>query len=155
MDTVCVAGNQYRLAGTDTDADPRFKELSGFLAEWIEQNSEAVNRQFSYAVQETAKMDLGKDEIVQVFMFEMIRHGLSYVVSAEKENTTRRQAEGIKAAKEQGVHFGRQKIEKPADFYTLYFRYKKGEISSRMCGEKLNVSHSTFLKWIKEVDQTM
>ena len=155
MNTVRTVSDKCCAMGPGADSDPKLTELSGFLTEWIEQNSEVINKQFSYAVRETERRDTNKDEIAMLFVSEMIKQGLAYVASAEKENAMKRQAEGIKAAKERGVHFGRQKIEIPAEFYPLYFRYKKGELSSRECGEKLNISHSTFLKWIKEADRTM
>ena len=135
--------------------NPKLNELSGFLTEWLEQNSELINRQFGYAVNEASKNCSDTDKIAQSFVSELIKQGLTYVANAEHESAMQRQAEGIKAAKERGVRFGRQKKEIPADFYPLYFRYKKGELSARKCGEILDVSHCTFLKWIKEVDEAV
>lgn len=153
METVRTVGNSYFLLDSAAETNPKFMELSAFLSDWLEQNSEAINRQFVYAAAEATKKSSDREKIAKVFVSEMITQGLAYVANAEHENAARRQAEGIKAAKERGVHFGRQKMEIPDSFYPIYFRYKKGELSARRCGEKLNVSHSTFLKWVKEVDE--
>ena len=137
---------------SDSEISPKFRELSFFLSEWLEQNSEVINRQFCYAASEAAKNSSDKNEIARLFVSEIITQGLAYVADAEHETAVRRQAEGIKAAKERGVRFGRQKMEIPKKFYPLCIRYKNGELSVRKCAEKLNVSHSTFLKWVKEVE---
>lgn len=75
-----------------------------------------------------------------------------YLSQKEKNEAKQKQADGIRNAQERGVRFGRQKKDIPAEFYPLYFRYKNGELSSRKCGDKLAVSHSTFLKWVKETN---
>ena len=151
MDTVRTA--EKNCYPTNLAVDSKLSDLSAFLSEWLEKNSDTISKQFSNAVSEVTRRDSNKDEVAHIFVSEMIKQGLVYVASAEKQKALQRQAEGIRAAKERGVHFGRQKKEIPAEFYPLYFRYKKGEFSARKCGEMLNVSHSTFLKWTKEVDE--
>lgn len=103
-------------------------------------------------VKEKADCDgLGQKE-KNDYIVDLFFETFSYFNQIEKNEVKRKQAEGIRSARERGVHFGRQKKDIPAEFYPLYFRYKNGELSSRNCGDKLKISHSTFLKWVSETD---
>lgn len=74
---------------------------------------------------------------------------LSYVAETERENIRQRQAEGIAAAKERGIKFGRRPIELPEDFYFLADLWKAGGISSREASKQLGISYQTFLRHAK------
>ena len=74
---------------------------------------------------------------------------LSYVTQTEREFIRRRQAEGIAAAKERGVMFGRRPIEKPPNYVSIKEEWQTGSISARRAAEILGISHKTFLKWTK------
>ena len=76
---------------------------------------------------------------------------LSYVAQTEREFIKQRQAEGIAAAKERGVHLGRKPMARPDDFRAVYAEWAGGSISARTAAKKLNVTHPTFLRWSKEV----
>lgn len=76
---------------------------------------------------------------------------LSYVAETERENIRQRQAEGIAAAKERGIKFGRRPIEMPEDFYFLADLWKAGGISSREASKQLGISYQTFLRHAKLV----
>lgn len=77
---------------------------------------------------------------------------LSYVAQTEREFIRQRQAEGIAAAKRNGVQFGRRPMERPASFRTLKARWINNEISARAAAKRLGVTHGTFLRWAKECD---
>ena len=77
---------------------------------------------------------------------------LSYVAQTEREFIRQRQAEGIAAAKQNGVQFGRRPMERPASFCTLKTQWINREISARAAARQLGVTHSTFLRWAKEYD---
>ncbi len=72
---------------------------------------------------------------------------LSYVAQTEREFIRQRQAEGIAAAKANGVHFGRTAKERPPEYNRVYNLWRNGELSAREAGRRLNVSHQTFLRW--------
>lgn len=91
----------------------------------------------------------GKD-LTGTLISDIVLQLLSYVAQTERENIRQRQAEGIKAAIERGVKFGRKQMEMPKEFYILRERWKRGEISSRKAGEYLGISHQTFLRKVKE-----
>lgn len=75
---------------------------------------------------------------------------LSYVAETERTFIRQRQAEGIAAAKERGVQFGRKPIPKPENYKCVYAAWKNNELSARMAGKQLGVTHKTFLKWTQE-----
>ena len=75
---------------------------------------------------------------------------LSYVAQSERENINLRQAEGISAAKERGVKFGREALKRPEQFGSLRESWTAGKISAREAARLLDVSHTTFLKWSKQ-----
>lgn len=76
---------------------------------------------------------------------------LSYVAQTEREFIKLRQAEGIAAAKERGVQFGARPKPKPNEYKTITERWKQGYMSAREAAKHLGVSHTTFLRWTKEI----
>lgn len=75
---------------------------------------------------------------------------LSYVAQTEREFIRQRQAEGIAAAKAQGVQFGRSPMVRPAAFAVLRGQWEQNQISARAAAKQLGISHSTFLRWANE-----
>ena len=71
---------------------------------------------------------------------------LSYVAQAEREFIRQRQAEGIAAAKKNGVRFGRRPLERPAGYEGTYTAWESGELTVRAAARRLNISHQTFLR---------
>lgn len=93
----------------------------------------------------------GRD-LTGTLISDIVLQLLSYVAQAERENIHRRQAEGIAEAKARGVRFGRSRIEIPEGFEELACEWRGGGISSRRAAEKLGISHSTFLRRVREGD---
>ncbi|MCI9057763.1 MAG: recombinase family protein, partial [Oscillospiraceae bacterium] len=75
---------------------------------------------------------------------------LSYVAQTERENLRQRQAEGIAAARERGVRFGRERLPLPPEFQPLAELWREGSISSRAAASELGISYQTFLRRVKE-----
>ncbi|MBQ8616640.1 MAG: recombinase family protein [Oscillospiraceae bacterium] len=99
----------------------------------------------------------GRD-LTGTLIADIVLQLLSYVAQTERELIKRRQAEGIAAAKAQGVRFGPKPMSKPDTFDEFAEAWKRKEISAREAGRRLNVCHKTFLKWVKEknkVDVTL
>ena len=80
------------------------------------------------------------------FIADLVLQILAYVAQSERENIRQRQAEGIKAAKERGVRFGRAPVEMSEAFGFYRSQWEKGEISTRSAARKLGVSHMTFYR---------
>lgn len=88
--------------------------------------------------------------ITGVFIADIVLQIMCYIAQIERENTHKRQMEGIAEARKRGVKFGRQALRRPDNFKEMRDLWKRGEISLREGGRRLGVSHSTFLKWLKE-----
>lgn len=58
-------------------------------------------------------------DLTGTLIADIVLQLLSYVAQTEREFIHQRQAEGIAAAKEQGVKFGRRPMERPAEFACL------------------------------------
>ena len=74
---------------------------------------------------------------------------LSYVAETERKFIRQRQAEGIVAAKERGVHFGRDATPISENFPQTLAEWRAKKLGSRAAAERLGVSQTTFLKWAK------
>lgn len=90
------------------------------------------------------------NDLTGKFIADIVLKILSYVAQVERENTHQRQMEGIKEAKKRGVQFGRRNKEIPEEFYTIARKWSSKKISLRMGAKLLNVSHTTFSKWLKQ-----
>jgi len=88
-------------------------------------------------------------DLTGTLIADIVLQLLSYVAQTEREFIRQRQAEGIAAAKEKGVHFGRQAMEPPPEYEEVYNAWSDGELSARAAASRLGISHQTFLKWTK------
>ena len=89
----------------------------------------------------------GKD-LMGTFLSDIVLQVLSFVAENERVNIRQRQAEGIAAAKLQGVRFGRKPREKPPEYGSLKELWVRGEISAREAARRLGITHRTFLSWV-------
>lgn len=87
-----------------------------------------------------------------IFIADLVLQVLSYVAQIERENIRQRQAEGIALAKARGVRFGRPAKVRPRNFRRVSCQVMQGEISRKRAASLLNVSITTFEKWM-DVDQ--
>ena len=88
--------------------------------------------------------------LIDTFMSDLFLQTLGYVSEQEVDLCRQRQAEGIAAAKARGVRFGSSPKERPAAFESIKTLWLKKEITAREAARQLNISHSTFLIWVKE-----
>lgn len=89
-------------------------------------------------------------DLTGTLIADIVLQLLSYVAQTERELIRQRQKEGIATAKARGVRFGRQPKEQPPEFEALYQQWKNHGISARAAARKLNISHTTFAKWVAE-----
>lgn len=89
-------------------------------------------------------------DLTGTLIADIVLQLLSYVAQTEREFIRQRQAEGIAAAKEQGVKFGRKPMERPPEFEELKAQWKNREISARAAAKRLGITHRTFLTWANE-----
>ena len=91
-----------------------------------------------------------KNDLTGTVIADIVLQLLSYVAQTEREFIRQRQAEGIAAAKERGVRFGRKPKAKPPQYPAVLQAWQKNKISARTAAKQLGVTHQTFLKWAKE-----
>lgn len=89
-------------------------------------------------------------DLTGTLIADIVLQLLSYVAQTEREFIRQRQAEGIAAAKKQGVKFGRRPMERPEEFETLKAQWKNKQLSAREAARRLGITHRTFLIWARE-----
>ena len=89
-------------------------------------------------------------DLTGMLIADIVLQLLSYVAQTEREFIRQRQAEGIAAAKQRGVKFGRKPMQRPEEFCCLKVQWQNGKISARAAAKELGISHGTFLKWVRE-----
>ena len=65
----------------------------------------------------------------------------------------KRQTEGIAAAKEKGVKFGRPSIEYPKEFIPTYRQWKDGELKAVDAMRLIGLKKTTFYKLVKQYEE--
>ena len=89
-------------------------------------------------------------DLTGTLIADIVLQLLSYVAQTEREFIHQRQAEGIAAAKERGVQFGRPPMERPVAFFALKEQWQAENISAREAARQLKITQRTFLRWAKE-----
>lgn len=90
-------------------------------------------------------------DLTGTLIADIVLQLLSYVAQTERDLIRQRQAEGIAAAKANGVKFGRERMPLPENFTPVYGIWLRGEISAREAARRLDVTHKTFLRWAAEI----
>jgi DNA invertase Pin-like site-specific DNA recombinase len=87
-----------------------------------------------------------------VFLADMVLQIMCYLAQMERDKTKQRQREGIEAAKARGQKFGHPFIEIPENFDEVHAAYRKRNIRRKDAAKALNVSPSTFDRWVKKAE---
>lgn len=95
----------------------------------------------------------GKD-LVSTFLSDIVLQVLSFVAENERSNIRQRQAEGIAAAKDRGVRFGRPPAPLPKNFHSVYQKWRKGEISGTEAAQEVEMPVSTFFYRAKNYENS-
>ena len=89
-------------------------------------------------------------DLTGTLIADIVLQLLSYVAQTERELIRQRQAEGIAAARERGVRFGRSPKARPEAYDSLKLQWEANQISARVAAKQLGITHRTFLKWVHE-----
>lgn len=89
-------------------------------------------------------------DLTGTLIADLVLQLLSYVAQTEREFIRQRQAEGIAAAIDRGVKFGRKPKERPAELLQLKEKWERKDISARAAAKQLGITHRTFLSWVRE-----
>lgn len=110
-------------------------KAGGYLSVW-----------FSFAWYKKKDNDLTGTFIVVFFC----RYYLN-VAQTEREFIHQRQAEGIAAAQQRGVKFGRKPLDLPQNFYDAKDKYENGQISYRQAAELCGMMPSSFYRYCQSI----
>jgi len=85
----------------------------------------------------------GKD-LMGTFLSDIVLQVLSFVAENERTNIKQRQAEGIAAAKAQGIKFGRPPLPLPDNFYEVHKAWRSKKITLKQAAAAYNMPVGTF-----------
>lgn len=85
----------------------------------------------------------GKD-LMGTFLSDIVLQILSFVAENERKNIRERQREGIHAAKERGVRFGRPERPLPGNFIPVYREWRNKKIPLAKAAEACGLPQGTF-----------
>ena len=91
----------------------------------------------------------GKD-LMGTFLSDVVLQVLSFVAENERENIRQRQREGIEAAKQRGVQFGRPEKPIPENFSQICNKWMIKEISGAEAARQCNLAVTTFYRRARE-----
>ena len=90
-------------------------------------------------------LDTRRDKnLLDTFIADLVLQVLSFVAQSERENIRSRQAEGIAAAKRNGVRFGHEPRPLPPNFPQTYTLWTEGVISTSEAAKRSGMARSTF-----------
>ena len=91
----------------------------------------------------------GKD-LMGTFIADLTLQILSFVAQKERESIRQRQLEGIEAAKERGVQFGRPVVPAPEDFPAIISEWESGQLPFAEALAQTGLSRGTFYRRLRE-----
>lgn len=89
-------------------------------------------------------------DLTSSLISDIVLQLLSYVAQVERENIRARQKQGICAARNRGVQFGRPCKGRPTGYDEARDSYLGGHATRRQASDKIGVSINTFVKWLRE-----
>lgn len=89
-------------------------------------------------------------DVMGTFISDLVLQVLSFQAEQERTYIKQRQAEGIAAAKSNGVQLGRPRKPLPSNFEELYQRFRKNEPITRLAKECPEISESTLRLRLQE-----
>ena len=95
----------------------------------------------------------GKD-LMGTFIADLVLQILSFVAESERDNIKKRQEQGINAAKERGVKFGRPKLMAPKDFEAVVNKWSSKQLKTHLAAEMCGMSETTFRRRVKEMSKS-
>lgn len=96
-------------------------------------------------------IDEGQEWIIDMIN-NIIIEVLGAVAEEERNKIRSRQAEGITAAKEKGIKFGRPSVEYPKEFIPTYRQWKEGNLKAVEAMKLLGLKKTTFYKLVKQYE---
>ncbi len=130
------------LVVKELDRLGRNKQMIKEELEWFKQNKIRVK----ILNVPTTLIDMdGQDWLIDM-VSNILIEVMSTIAEEERVKNHQRQAEGIKAAKEKGIEFGRPKLRKPENYEEVMQRVNSHEISTVEAMKLLGVKKTSFYK---------
>lgn len=85
--------------------------------------------------------------LVGKFISDIVLQILSFVAETERDFIKQRQAEGIKLAKERGVHMGRPPLVLPDNFSDVALLFNEDKITCTKAASLTKMSRASFIKY--------
>ncbi|WP_404337972.1 recombinase family protein [Planococcus rifietoensis] len=86
------------------------------------------------------------------FIADLVLQILSWMAQEERDRIRKRQREGIDVALQNGVKFGRPRIETIEEFRHVYKLWKSGEITAVIAMRELDLKKTTFYRLVREYE---
>lgn len=96
----------------------------------------------------------GKD-LMGTFIADLVLQLLSFISENERKTIKQRQKEGIIAAKQRGVKFGRPEKPLPENFAQLYSQWQAKEVSAAEIANQCDFSQATFYNKVKKIGRVV
>lgn len=93
------------------------------------------------------------DSLDRRFIADLVLQILSYTAEKERKNIHARQKQGIKAAQDRNVKFGRPAAQYPDGWEQAYKAWKDGQITATAAMDSLGMKRTTFYKLAKQYEQ--
>jgi DNA invertase Pin-like site-specific DNA recombinase len=121
------------------------------LQEW---NDITKNIQADIVVMDMPLLDTTQyKDSLGTFIADLVLQILSWMAQEERNRIRKRQREGIDVALQNGVVFGRPKVQMTDEFKEIYKRWRSGEMKAVMAMEELGIKKTTFYKLVKEYER--
>lgn len=125
----------------------------------IGRNYQEITRQWKTITQEKGAdivvLDMplldtrNRRDLLGTLISDLVLTILSYVAETERTFIKTRQAEGIAAARQRGVHFGRPWLNLPANFLAEKARYEAKEITLSQAARNCGMRRTTFWEKVR------
>lgn len=92
---------------------------------------------------------------IESLISDLILQLLSYMAEDERKRIKERQAEGIRVATQNGVKFGRKKIEINEKFKSAYDDWKQNKITAVEAMKIVGMKSNTFYRRVKEYESNL
>lgn len=126
------------------------RDMEQIKAEWQELNKMGIS---IIVIDNPILNTKNKTDLEKTLISNIVFELLSYMAEKERLKIKQRQKEGITAALDKGVEFGRPKVEVDnKEFAKVYKSWKAGEITAVKAMELLGLAKATFYRKVKEYE---
>jgi DNA invertase Pin-like site-specific DNA recombinase len=96
-------------------------------------------------------LDTRRDkDLMGTFIADLVLQLLSFISEQERCTTRQRQREGIEAARQRGIRFGRPVKPLPDNYEQICSQYRSREISAKEAARNCDIDVTTFYRRIKK-----